>query len=205
MNKNIYVPENQVNIIEEAESLFKGETSLSQLILEMLEKKIKEKKFMEGAEMYVVRDAGLPVKIIGKKMVSYFGSYDELFGGCSWNENVAANQERFGFTGYKTRSGKYVVEISTFSNNEVKSSILLRLNAETILHFLRLQPAEEFERGPEFRKLGIDNWRDFIALPFVKLISLGEDSTDHCFVLPKKFQEDFRNAIDEEEITTIID
>jgi len=214
MNKTIYVPDNQAQLIEDAENLFKGETSLSQLILELLDKKVREKKEMEDSKVYITENEGMPVKIIGKKLASYSGVFftgDAAPGEMSkpegsWDAQCSPEASHFEFNGYRTRKGNFAIEIKEIADSGIKRTDIIQLTPKTIIPFLKndVITGKEMNLFTNYRRNFLYPFRHFNE-EHCHATGKEHNPGDYSFRFPPKFRTDFQNAIDADEITVIID
>lgn len=145
LRKNIYVPDDKIAVFEEAEKLFKGERSISQLIIEALEKEIQLKKDDEEYQIFDLTDKSIPVKLKGKLLASYFGIqadkgkilYDisdhKIMAKISnkksgWFEGL---EDEYGshvvYNAYQTKSGKLCIETKYIKYDGVNDSSSLEM------------------------------------------------------------------------------
>ena len=118
MRKNIYIPDDKKHVFEEAEKLFKEDKSLSQLIIEALEKEI---KFRKEYKTFILIHEDQPVKLIGKQVASYKGCYitiNDLFSHHKYGKSFAEidNPMLNALHGYE-KDEKLIKEYQSFCEN----------------------------------------------------------------------------------------
>ena len=200
MRKNIYISDDKKHVLSEVERLFKDEKSLSQLIIEALEKSIQDKKEMEKFETFILEDEGVPVKLIGKKLAFYSGivfldhEYVELPKKMQkqykigWNEMTDLNNKLdldinfnkwFDLIAYQTRTGKIYIEVNRI-NNQID--------------------VYDYRHLSEIKKI----WSLYKNCKLYD-INEGFSPWQSTFILPRKFLEDIKMIIGENYITRIIE
>ncbi len=188
MRKNIYIPDDKIDVFKEAKKVFGGK-SISHIIIELLENEVFRKKELLGFEKYFITDDWQNVKLIGKRLATYEGEYfskpgENLYifkdhfvqeGGNSdatrtpgWHvfSEGESPPENFTINAYQTKSGEFYIEVKHDFYEEIDDDDFME--EQNYSYLIHIKDLRDF-----FRDKMIGN------LP-----------------LPDKFIEDFKNAVE---------